>query len=135
VSAGRSIAAWAGPWTLLLAACATSAYQPLPLSFPGGLPPDAAARVEACMRRLYGPLSVAEADGLRYRTAWVPHRRGDLPGELRATVFAENDRTLAIVVEVRFLVLSMTGVPYWTQERADPYLEAELADALQKVLR
>lgn len=115
-------------------ACAVTPYQPLPVEVPGGLPPDAWDRVRGLLLQRYGGLALADEDGFRLQTPWVPMATGDQPAEQRATVFRQAEDRLAVVVEVRFLRFPTWGTPGWGPVQGDAQRERELADALAAVL-
>ena len=100
-----------------------------------GAPPDAFERVRGILQQRYGALTVVEEDDFRLQTPWVPFPDGDQPGEERATVFREDEATLGVVVERRFLQLSAWGAPRWTSTRGDAERERALGDALAAALR
>lgn len=122
-------------WMLiLLAACATSSYQPLVVAPPGGLPPDAFERSRQAVMQLWGSLQLADADGFRLQTPWLSCQRGGTPGRRRATIFRDRAGALAVVVEVSWLVEGILGDYRWTAVRGDPEWEGQLADALLRAL-
>ncbi len=110
------------------AGCAVT-YQPCPV--PGPVPVDAFARCRQALLTRYGELAFAEPEPLRLQTDWV--EMADLPGERRISVFADGDG-LGVVVEARWLRERMFEPPEWSEVRADPAAERELARWLGDVL-
>jgi hypothetical protein len=116
-----------------LAACG-SVYRPATVALPAAPAGDAFDRVLAVVRERYPRLVLADRDGFRLQSDWLPFARGDVPGERRATVYREHDR-LAAVVEVRYLVPGLLAPPAWTSVGGDRRLEDDLVQALDAALR
>ena len=120
---------------MLLAACAASAYSPLPLELGGRLPQDAYGRCKEVLQNL-AALDVADEQAFLLRTAWYPI--DDPLGERRAAVFPDADPyagpDLAVVVEFRRPSMPLFGLPEWSTPRGDHAAERELAESLRQAL-
>ncbi|MCB9887617.1 MAG: hypothetical protein H6838_19150 [Planctomycetes bacterium] len=115
---------------LAAAGCAVP-YRACPVELPGPVPADAFARCRQALLARYGELAFAEPDPLRLQTDWV--EVDELPGERRISVYADGAE-LSVVVEARWLRERWFDTPEWSEVRADPATERQLARWLGEVL-
>lgn len=119
----------------MTAACSLPPYEPMPVLAVEALPADAFARCADFLRARYRRIVERDEAAFRLQTDWVP---GDDPSEAeeqRASVFVHRGE-IACVVEVRYLGFPVFAtLPEWSSPRPDPWLEEELAEALERVLR
>ena len=120
-------------WCAVTACTSPSPYQPAQARI-DDLPADAFQRSVDVVRAQYPRLAVVEAEGFRIQSNWLPHQRGKATGSRRATVFLDDEDRINVVVETRYLGVSLLGNASWSSVRADPGLELELLQALVQVL-
>ncbi len=99
------------------------------------LPPDAEQRVLRVLRHHGYRLGQVQRRPLRVQTQWSDHQRAQVPGWKRASVFVEGPATLSVVVEVRYLNISLLGAPYETAIYGDRDLERALIETLRDALQ
>ncbi|MFK7741159.1 MAG: hypothetical protein AB8H80_12645 [Planctomycetota bacterium] len=118
----------------LASACVAPRYSPYPLDLSHELPEDAFARCRAVLLADFEVLEHVDEGHFRIQTGWQPTR--EPPGERRATIYRESDRqrSLAVVVEQRWLEVPLLGPPAWTPPRGDAQAERLLADRLRDAL-
>ncbi len=127
------------PWLLcsLLAAvagCTSTPYSAAKLEL-AALPPDTEQRVLRVLRHHGYRLGQVQRGPLRVQTQWSDHQRAQVPGWKRASVFVDEPATLNVVVEVRYLNISLLGAPYETAIYGDRDLERALIETLRDALQ
>lgn len=116
------------------AGCTGPPYPPARLEL-AVLPTDAEERVCRVLRGHGYRLGQVRRAPLRVQTQWSDHQRAQVPGWKRASVFVEEPATVNVVVEVRYLSVSLLGAPYQTAISGDRGLEQLLLEALRDALR
>jgi len=134
-----SIRPLATPWLLCsllasFAGCASLPYSAAKLEL-AALPPDTEQRVLTVLRHQGYRLGQIQRNPLRVQTEWSDHQRAQVPGWKRASVFVDEPATLNVVVEVRYLNISLLGAPYETAIYGDRELERTLIETLRDALQ
>jgi hypothetical protein len=111
------------------AGCAELPYEPAAAAVLAT--PQAFPCVEGTVRAGYPRLAVCDREAFRLQSEWVDDAGTEVPGQRRATVFADARGAVAVVVEVRYLHFDLLGHPTWTAARGAPDLERALAAAIE----
>ncbi len=108
-----------------LSSACTTVYQSAHTQLPSPLPAEAFERVVEVVSVSY-PRLRTDAERFELQSDWIPCQDRDAQGRRRLTMFLDPPAALHAIVEVQYLYLDLSNLPYWTPVRGHQYWEAEI---------